>query len=228
MEKYSIETFFEINEYSHKELFNKCETVWEALIHLKRFFQGRVGKIECPIPEGVHLVNKKQISIGKGTVVEPGAFIKGPCVIGENCEIRHGAYIRGNVVAGNRCVIGHCTEVKNAIFLDGVSAGHFNYVGDSILGNQVNLGAGVKLANFRLDQGKAVILGIDTGLAKLGAIIGDETQLGCNVVTNPGTLIGKEVFCRANLTVSGYIPTKARIKTNQKTVVQTYASRSCI
>ncbi len=228
MKHYLIKELFEISQYSHKELFTDCEYAWDALVRLKRYLESFKGSIDCPIPEGVHLAYPEKISIGEGTVVEPGAFIKGPCVIGKNCEVRHGAYIRGDVITGDRCVIGHSTEIKNSIFLNDVSAGHFNYVGDSVLGSKVNLGAGVKLANLRLDQGEVVVAGIRTQLFKLGAIIGDGAQIGCNTVTNPGTVIGKESLCRANLTISGYIPPKSRVKTNQKTVVQTYANRSCI
>jgi bifunctional N-acetylglucosamine-1-phosphate-uridyltransferase/glucosamine-1-phosphate-acetyltransferase GlmU-like protein len=135
------------------------------------------------------------ISIGKGVVVEPGALIKGPAIIGNHTEIRHGAYIRGNSVVGSRCVVGHTTEVKTSIMLDGSKAGHFAYIGDSILGNDVNLGAGTKLANLKIVdvemklrlEGKIY----NTGLRKLGAILGDKTETGCNSVTNPGTLLGK-------------------------------------
>ena len=108
--------------------------------------------------------------------MEPGAYIEGPCVIGKACQIRHSAYVRPYVVTGDRCIIGHSSEVKHSILLDGAQAPHFNYVGDSILGNGVNLGAGVICANFRLDH-REVIVEIEgnrheTGLRKFGAIVG--------------------------------------------------------
>jgi NDP-sugar pyrophosphorylase family protein len=135
------------------------------------------------------------IHIGEGTVIEPGAFINGPTVIGNNTEVRQGAYIRGSCIIGNRCVVGHTTEMKNSIMLDDAKAGHFAYLGDSILGNHVNLGAGTKLANLKL-SGSEVVLKINgnsynTGLRKLGAILGDYVQIGCNSVTNPGALVAK-------------------------------------
>ena len=135
------------------------------------------------------------IAIGKGSVVEPGALIKGPTVLGDHTEVRQGAYLRGNCLIGNRCVVGHTTEVKTAIMMNGAKAGHFAYIGDSILGNEANLGAGTKLANLKIIEGgvKLRIEGkiYDTGLRKFGAILGDRVETGCNSVTSPGTLLGK-------------------------------------
>ena len=150
-----------------------------------------------------------QIRIGKGVLIEPGALIKSPTIIGNQTEVRHGAYIRGNCLIGNNCVVGHVTEVKHSIFLDGAKAGHFAYLGDSILGNHVNLGAGTKLANLRFIKGDVTISSsggqIKTGLRKFGAILGDCVQTGCNSVTNPGALIGKKSMIIPNTTVpSGY------------------------
>jgi len=193
MEKFLVDNLFNRKSYSHDRLFDNCTYAWEALSKLAQYLESQnLGKIECPVPDGVYLVNPELISIGKGTVIEPGSFIQGPCVIGRDCQIRFGAYIRGHVVTGDRCVIGHATEVKGSIFLDDVHAAHFNYVGDSILGNRVNLGAGAVLANLRFDHKEVKVGDISTGLKKLGAVLGDETQLGCNVVTNPGTVIPKQ------------------------------------
>lgn len=136
-----------------------------------------------------------RVYIAKGAVVEPTAFIQGPCYIGPGSEVRHGAYIRGNVYVGTDCVVGHTTEVKGSVFFDGAKAGHFAYVGDSILGRDVNLGAGTKLANLALNRKEIRIRHphtghmIGTGLTKFGAIIGDQGQTGCNAVLSPGTLM---------------------------------------
>jgi len=158
-----------------------------------------------------------RIRIGKGVLVEPGAYIKSPTVIGDQTEVRHGAYIRGYCLIGKNCVVGHVTEVKHTIFLDGAKAGHFAYLGDSILGNQVNLGAGTKLANLRFIKGDVTISTpggmIKTGLHKLGAILGDHVQTGCNTVTNPGTLLGRKSMVIPNVTVpSGYHPESSLIR----------------
>jgi NDP-sugar pyrophosphorylase family protein len=207
---FSTQDFFDLQSYSHRALFANTTFVWEALKRLKSYLAGlSLGKIEVEIPLGAFLINPESISIGKGSVVEPGAYIKGPCVIGERCSIRQGAYIRGDLVTGNDCVIGHTTELKHAIFLDGVHAAHFAYVGDSILGQRVNLGAGTKCANLRLD-GQEVIVHHEgrryaTGMRKFGAILGDGAQTGCNAVTNPGTLFGPGVLCYPCLNVGGVI-----------------------
>lgn len=231
MEKFLINEFFELNKFPFSEIFQGCIYAWEALAHLENFIaRFERKKISCEIPEGVVLIHPEKISIGKGTVVEPGAYIKGPCIIGENCEVRHGAYLRGFVVAGDECILGNSTEIKSSILLNGVCAAHFNYVGDSILGNRVNLGAGVKLANLRLDQQNIQVCDgskrIATNLKKLGAIIGDEAQLGCNTVTNPGTIIGKGAVCHPCITVGGCIPPQARVRSTQKMVIQDYVDRS--
>jgi NDP-sugar pyrophosphorylase family protein len=205
-----INSFFTLEGFEHAALFEGLSFPWEALAHLTDYLNHqKLGMIEVELPSSVHLVNPHLISIGKGTVVEPGVYIQGPCIIGANCTIRFGAYIRGHLVTGDRCVIGHDTEIKHSILLNGVNAAHFNYVGDCILGNGVNLGAGVKCANLRLDHQpvKVVFNGqkMMTHLKKLGAVVGDGAQIGCNAVTNPGTIIGKNAFCHPCLNISGQI-----------------------
>lgn len=157
------------------------------------------------------------IQLGKGVLIESGALIKEPAVIGDYTEIRQGAYLRGYCLTGKRCVIGHTTEVKHSIFLNDAKAGHFAYLGDSILGNNANLGAGTKFANLRFLAGNVQIRTdkgmIDTGLRKLGAILGDQAQTGCNSVTNPGTLIGTEGILMPNTTAgSGFHPPQKIIR----------------
>ena len=134
--------------------------------------------------------------------------------------IRHGAYIREYVILGDQCQVGHSAELKHSILLDGAAATHFVYVGDSIIGNNANLGAGVKCANSRLDRDEVSVLWdnqkVKSGLKKFGAIVGDRVQIGCNCVLNPGTLIGKESFCHPLLNVGGYIPPKSVLKGERK------------
>jgi NDP-sugar pyrophosphorylase family protein len=157
------------------------------------------------------------IFVGPGSVVEPGALIKGPTIIGSYCEIRQGAYLRGHCLIGDGCVLGHTTEMKHSVLLDGAKAGHFAYIGDSILGNRTNLGAGTKLANLKI-TGTPVGIRIDnkihdTGLRKFGAIIGDHTETGCNSVTNPGTLLGRRCLVLPALSVkSGYYSDRSIIR----------------
>jgi acetyltransferase-like isoleucine patch superfamily enzyme len=179
------------------------------------FMNGEILENVAVILPGAFLSNEK-IIIGPGTVVEPGAFIKGPVIIGDRSEIRQGAYIRGDCIVGNRCVVGHTTEMKGSILLDGAKAAHFAYVGDSILGRDVNLGAGTKLANLKMIPGSiAVTAGkkrYDTGRRKLGAILGDHTETGCNSVTSPGTLMGPSSIVYSGVSVpSGYYPERTVI-----------------
>jgi NDP-sugar pyrophosphorylase family protein len=181
--------------------------------------KGEIVEDAAVILPGAFLFNEK-IIIGPGTIVEPGAFIKGPAVIGAHSEIRQGAYIRGDCLVGNRCVIGHTTEMKGSILLDGAKAAHFAYVGDSILGRDVNLGAGTKLANLKMIPGSIAVTvdtkRYDTGRRKLGAILGDHTETGCNSVTSPGTLIGPSSIVYAGISVpSGYYPGRTVIAPSQ-------------
>ena len=171
------------------------------------------------------------IYIGEGTVVEPGALIKGPSIIGNHTEVRQGAYVRGNCIIGDRCVVGHTTEVKHSIMLDDAKAGHFAYIGDSILGNHVNLGAGTKLANLKMVDVemrlKVEEKVYETGLKKLGAILGDYTETGCNSVTSPGTLLGKAslVYPCVNIP-GGFYPERSIISIKAKGVLSIRRLRS--
>ena len=223
----TLSYFFDLSSFPFKELFDGLTYPWEALARLNPFLKNQtLGKIEAEISPHAYLVNPELISIGKGSVIEPGAYIQGPCLIGENCSIRHGAYIRGQVIAGNGCVIGHASEIKNSIFLNNVHAAHFAYVGDSILGNHVNLGAGTRCANLKLDGASITVSyhdeRLETGLRKLGAIIGDHSQTGCNAVTNPGTIMGRGVLCYPCLNVGGFIPTRSIIRWEGKPDIISY------
>lgn len=219
----STSYFFDLAGFPHADLF-KGEYPWSALSFIESYLKKYpLGLIEAQISPSAYLIHPDLISIGSGSIVEPGAYIQGPCIIGKNCTVRHGAYIRGNFICGDKCVIGHDTEIKNSIFLNDVHAAHFAYLGDSILGNKVNLGAGTKCANLRFDHGKISIQyegrRIATGLKKLGALLGDGTQTGCNSVTNPGTLMGQFVFCSPCLNVGGFIPSHSIVKSETSYVV---------
>lgn len=155
-----------------------------------------------------------------GVIIHPSATIgecvriEGPCYIGANAEIRHSAFLRKGSWIGEGAIVGHSSEIKNSVLLPKSKAPHFNYVGDSILGIGVNLGAGVKLANVRNDRGEVSVrmsdgVRINTGLRKLGALIGDYSQLGCNVVTNPGAIIAPSSMVSPNETVAGWFDAKS-------------------
>lgn len=154
-----------------------------------------------------------RVYIAEGATVEPTAMIQGPCVIGPGAEIRHGAYIRGNVFVGAKAVVGHTTEVKGSIFFDEAKAGHFAYVGDSILGRDVNLGAGTKLANLKLKGDEVAFRHPTTderilsGMRKFGCIMGDHAQTGCNSVVSPGSLLLPKTLVSTSVHFHGTLKT---------------------
>ena len=157
------------------------------------------------------------VEIGPGVIVEPGALIKGPTIIGPFTEVRQGAYIRGACLVGTGCVVGHATEMKNSVMLDGAKAGHFAYLGDSILGRDVNLGAGTKMANLKImPWPMRVKVGdqyFEVDRRKFGAILGDATETGCNSVTSPATVMSRSCMVAPNVTVhSGYYPPNEFVK----------------
>lgn len=173
---------------------------------------------------------KAQILIGSGTLLEPTAIIKGPAIIGNECEIRQGAYIRDNVIVGNNSIIGHVTEVKHSILMNHCEAGHFNYIGDSILGNHVNMGAGSRLANLQFRSAEEKTQGIihevqipiegqliHTERSKLGAILGDYVEIGCNAVLCPGTFLGHRCWVYPNSTLpKGEYPPQSMLGTGNR------------
>ncbi len=160
------------------------------------------------IPPGVQLEGK--VWIDSSVKLPAYATIIGPVWIGAGTEIRPGAFIRGNVIVGERCVLGNACEFKNCLLMDGAQVPHFNYVGDSILGNGAHFGAGVVCSNLRLDQQPVVIRTADavyeTGLRKFGAIVGDKAEVGCNAVLNPGTLLGPRALVTPAIAFGGHLP----------------------
>lgn len=223
--------FFDLDDFEFASIFSPEDWVWRALADLPewlaRWFEHNAAEIRGQISPAANL-HGDNISIGEGTVVEDGVSITGPTVIGKHCEIRQGAYIRGDAIIGDGAVLGHASELKGSIMLNGAKAPHFAYVGDSILGNEVNLGAGTKLSNLAVSSekdstGKRPTIHIpidgaliDTGLSKLGAIIGDWSQTGCNSVTNPGTLIGRRTLVYANTSLAkGYYQDNRIVKLRQ-------------
>ena len=226
--------FFDLTDFRYAEVFDGCEYVWEAVgrIHGLLIRHLAVNGGTCAgahVWPGAQIVDPEAIVIGEGTVVEAGAFVAGPAVIGRNCEIRQGAYVRGDALIGDGCIVGHTTELKNSIMLNHAAAPHFAYVGDSILGAHVNVGAGSKLSNLPVVSVKDEVTGerpairleiggqvYGTGLSKLGAILGDHAQIGCNAVTNPGCLIGPRTLVYPNVSLKkGYYPPDHIIKLRQ-------------
>jgi NDP-sugar pyrophosphorylase family protein len=214
MEIKNLEYYFDLTDFKHKELFNNCEYIFDVFKKLADYMkQDLKPEILGTVMPGAFV--DKNVYIGKGTVVQPGAWVRGPSIIGENCEIRHGAYVGFNTLAGDRVILGHDSEIGNSIFLNDSRAPHFAFVGHSVLGNRVNLGAGTKLSNLKVTWKELEIEGIKTGLKYLGAIIGDNSSLGCNTVTQPGTFIGKNVYCYPLAELRGFIPSNKIVKVRQ-------------
>jgi NDP-sugar pyrophosphorylase family protein len=158
----------------------------------------------------------ERVIIGEGTTIEDGAMIKGPAIIGRNCEIRHNAYIRDHVIIGDNSVIGNSCEFKHSLLFNHGTVPHFSYVGDSIFGYQAHLGAGVKISNIKLMPGNVMLdIGgapFDTGLRKFGALLGDHTDIGCNSVLNPGSIVGRGSVIYPNTNWRGILPAYMIVK----------------
>ena len=172
-----------------KELFSSCEYPWEMLPLLKEY----IKKLIADGIEGYTEISDG-VLVGKDVKIYPTAAIEAPAIIGDGTEVRPGAFIRGSVITGKNCVIGNSSELKNCILLDKVQVPHYNYVGDSVLGNFAHMGAGSICSNLKSD-GKPVVIHADTdyetGLRKIGGILADHADIGCGCVINPGTVIGK-------------------------------------
>lgn len=191
---FAPDEFLDLSQTEHGLLFDDVEHVWQALPKITAYLQFRLKPAVLGKVLGKPFISNT-VYIGRGTIIEHGAMIKGPAWIGENCQIRNGAYIRENVILGDGVVAGNSSEFKNCLVFNDAEIPHFNYVGDSILGYKAHLGAGVILSNVRLDRAPVTISTahgpVETGLRKFGAVIGDRSEIGCNAVLSPGSLIGR-------------------------------------
>ena len=213
---------FDLSQTEHVEIFSGCKFAWQALPKIAAYIGANFRPGLHNRCEGRAFIGEK-VFIGEGTVVEDGAMIKGPAIIGKNCQIRHNAYLREHVIVGDNCVVGNSCELVRSVLFNDVQVPHFNYVGDSILGFKVHLGAGVVLSNFKSLPGPITVdvegrPGFDTGLRKLGALIGDGAEIGCNAVLNPASIIGRGaviypgVNWRGILTANMIVKNKAQIE----------------
>ena len=199
-----------------EKLFNDHKYPWEILSNIKTYINeliknGLQGFEE--ILEGVY--------VGKDVKIYPTAVIEGPAIIGAGSEIRPGAFIRGSVITGENCVIGNSTELKNCVLLEQVQVPHYNYVGDSVLGNSAHMGAGSICSNLKSDKKEVVIHGDEefkTGLRKIGAILADGADIGCGCVLNPGTVIGKNTSVYPLNALRGVFPANSIVKSQSNIV----------
>lgn len=219
--KITSSSLFDHSMYIGKKLFENTEFPWEILPKIGSFVNDLGNKLDPSKYDRIKGDDDKfNVWIAKSANVSNKATIIGPVIIDERTEVRPYAYIRGNVLIGKGCVIGNSTEIKNAIIMDHVQIPHYNYVGDSILGNCAHLGAGVKISNLKCMKGEVVINGTySTGLRKVGAFIGDKVEVGCNSVLNPGTVIGKRSIVYPLTSVRGIIFEDSIVKTGT-TIIQ--------
>lgn len=200
---------FDVRHTEHAALFDGVEFAWDGLKKIEAYLAANLKPALHNKCEGRAFIGE-QVYIGPGTEVEDGVRIKGPAIIGRNCLIRHNAYIREHVIVGDNCLIGNSCELKNAFLFNHAVASHFNYVGDSILGHQTHLGAGVILSNYKAFPGNVTVerdgQPFDTGLRKLGALLGDGAEVGCNAVLNPGSIIGRGAVIYPGLNWRGILP----------------------
>lgn len=217
VKKVKTAELFECKTAYLKPLFERCEYPWEIL--------GEIGEYARKlIADGMpgYCLLADDVLIGEDVIIPPTATIIGPAVIGRGTEIRPGAYIRGNVITGEECVIGNSSELKNCILLNEVQAPHYNYIGDSVLGNHAHLGAGAVCSNLKADGRNVVIRGerdYETERRKVGAILGDGADIGCNSVINPGTVVGKNTSVYPLTSLRGVYPSDCIVK-SQKEIVK--------
>jgi len=200
------------------ELFDSCEYPWEILPEIK----GYINRILGNKLEGFNEISDG-VWVGENVKIYPTATIEGPAIIGAGTEIRPGAFIRGNVITGSNCVIGNSSELKNCVLLDKVQVPHYNYVGDSVLGNHAHMGAGSICSNLKADGMPVVIHGdedYETGIRKIGGILADNADIGCGCVLNPGTVIGKNTTVYPLTSLRGVIPADCIVKSKENIVIR--------
>lgn len=196
---------FNLEKTIAAEVFVGCEYPWQVLPKIKEFTASLGKKLDKNKFDEI----SPDVWVAKSAKIAPSAFIAAPCIIDEEAEIRHCAFIRGGVIVGKNCVVGNSTEMKNAIIFDNVQIPHFNYVGDSILGYKSHLGAGAVTSNVKSDKTLVTIKNgdekIETGMKKFGAMVGDFTEVGCNSVLCPGSVIGRNCTIYPLSRVRGYL-----------------------
>lgn len=190
MEGCKIKNLFNLNETIAAKLFDGAEYPWEVLPKISAF----ITELGETLSEEEYEKRGENIWVARSAKVAPTAYINGPAIIGKNAEVRHCAFIRGNAIVGEGAVVGNSTELKTVVLFNKVQVPHYNYVGDSILGYKAHMGAGSITSNVKSDKTLVVVKDgqerIETGLKKFGAMLGDEVEVGCGSVLNPGTVIG--------------------------------------
>ena len=200
---YKTEELLDLNHTIAKDYLKNYEYPWHALKDIGEMIIELSKTLGCEYKQ-----IKENVWVHESAKIFESAYIAGPCIIGANSEVRHCAFIRGNALVGENCVVGNSCELKNVILFDNVQTPHFNYVGDSILGYKSHMGAGSITSNVRADKALVKVhaeVDIDTGLKKLGAILGDYVEVGCNAVLNPGTVLGRNSMVYPTSCVRGVV-----------------------
>ncbi len=221
----SPQAFLDLEQCEHASLFEGIDEVWAVLPRIREYLAQRFRDFDPDQVRQQGVVHERavvgpDVFVASGAVVEANAVIKGPAWIGGGTTVRSGAYLRENVIVGDDCTLGNSSEFKNCLLFNRCEVPHFNYVGDTVLGYRAHLGAGVICSNVRLDRATVRVQAeglsrIDTGLRKFGAIVGDRTEVGCNAVLNPGSLLGRDCILFPGCAWSGVLPDNsiARVRT---------------
>ena len=219
MEACKISNMYTLSETIAAGLFEGAEYPWEVLPKIHDFIL-ELGK---SLPADKFEKRGEDIWIAKSATVAPTACLNGPLIVDEDAEIRHCAFVRGNAIVGKGAVVGNSTELKNVVLFNKVQVPHYNYVGDSVLGFKSHMGAGSITSNVKSDKNLVTVKSVDekieTGLKKMGAMLADHVEVGCNSVLNPGTVIGRNSNIYPTSCVRGYIPANSIYK-NEKEIVE--------
>lgn len=204
--------FEDLEKTIAKDIFEGSEYPWQVLSKIGNF----IIELGMKLPKDEYTMVSENVWVANSAKVAPTAFIGAPAIIDKDAEVRHCAFIRGNAIVGKGAVVGNSTELKNVILFDKVQVPHYNYVGDSILGYKSHMGAGSITSNVKSDKTLVTIKcddkRVETGLKKMGAILGDEVEVGCNSVLNPGTVVGKHSNIYPLSMVRGFIPENSIFK----------------
>lgn len=213
MKELQISSLYSLEETIAADLFDGATYPWEVLPKIKEFII-ELGKT---LPADKYEEVKENVWVAKSANVYPTAYINGPAIIDEEAEVRHCAFIRGNAIVGKGAVVGNSTELKNVVLFNKVQVPHYNYVGDSVLGFKAHMGAGSITSNVKSDKTLVKVHtkngDLETGLKKFGAMLGDNVEVGCNSVLNPGTVIGKSSNIYPTSMVRGFVPSNSIYKT---------------
>lgn len=212
MEQWTVKALYNLNETIAKDIFEGATYPWEVLPKISTF----ILELGETLSEEEYEKAGENVWIAKSATVAPTACINGPAIIGKNAEVRHCAFIRGNAIVGEGAVVGNSTELKNVILFNKVQVPHYNYVGDSVLGYKAHMGAGSITSNVKSDKTLVTVKteagAIETGLKKFGAMLGDEVEVGCGSVLNPGTVVGSHTNIYPLSMVREFVPANSIYK----------------